>query len=144
MDTLYEVSYLGYNYADPRYHTGIPRVIMAFLEHLAEQQDVSPSFVALQEYIAQLGFEQYIANRGLFSPQDVQRVWHGQRLPESLCRLLAQQFPYRDRGSAADPLYRRALRRLFRATQRRAIRAPVRRPFDVYHSLYFALPHDDA
>jgi glycosyltransferase involved in cell wall biosynthesis len=115
---------------------------MAFLDQLAGRSEVHPRFVALQEYIAQLGFENYIAARGLFAQHQVERVWHHQRMPERLCRFLAQQFPYRDQPQARDPAYRRGLRKLFRGIQRQATRDPVAGTYDIFHSLYFALPQD--
>ncbi|HLZ72512.1 MAG TPA: glycosyltransferase family 1 protein [Dehalococcoidia bacterium] len=143
MNTLYEVSYLGYNYADPRFHTGIPRVIMTFLDHLAEQPEVEPRFVAFEEYIAQLGFENYIDRCTPFSQEQVIRAWSRRFAPERVCRLLTRQFPYRDQSRAREPRYRRGLRRLFRLIQHEAVRGAVREPVDVYHSLYFALPRDE-
>lgn len=140
MKVLYETSYLGYNYADPRFHTGIPRVIIEFLDHLPEQPDVWPRFAATQEYIAQLGLEWYIWKHKLYTSSNLQRVWEHRWMPEAVMQLFSAMFPYRDTPLASDSMARRGLRSVFRLLMRQARRVPIAGDYDVYHSLYFALP----
>ena len=139
LDVLYEVSYLGLNYADARLLTGIPRAIDSVLRAAARRADLTTRFVALENYAAQLHVANYLRNSWRAGHPPLLPRWHARPAPDALCRWAAARLRRRQSGRG-QASWQRALG----LVNRRARPRPLPGGCDVFHSLYYGLPACEA
>lgn len=142
LDVLYEVSYLGLNYADAHLLTGIPRAIDSALRAAARRPDLSPRFVALENYAAQLHFATYLAAGWRGGRPPLLPRWRAWPAPDALCRFGAARLQRRGPRALAGA-ERRLLTRALGVVNRRARPLPLPGSCEIFHSLYYGLPPRD-
>lgn len=141
MKVLYELSYLGLNYADAALLTGIPRTQDRILRAAFAAEGLEPFCGTLENYAAQLYLAAYLRREWPAARPKLFRVWETPGVPDRLARLLAARLRRGGGGPRGGSAAEQALiRPVFNATVRAARWRGVQQRFDVFHSLYYGLP----
>jgi len=138
---LYDVSYLGLNYADSALLTGIPRAQDRILHAALAHDDLRPTCAALQNYAAQLYFAEYLRHEWPHPRPPLIRVWQHPRVSDRIARWMASRL--RCEGGwprLSTRPERSALRLALDQVVRTAKWHGVPTRFDIFHSLYYGLP----
>ncbi len=141
MKVLYELSYLGLNYADTALLTGIPRAKDRILHAAFGRPELQPYGATLENYAAQLFLAAYLRREWTGPRPQLFRVWERRGVPDRLARALAARL----RRGSGGPRFgsepeRALLRPAFNAIVRSARWRGVHHRFEIFHSLYYGLP----
>ncbi|HZQ36240.1 MAG TPA: hypothetical protein VFD32_09925, partial [Dehalococcoidia bacterium] len=137
MKVLYELSYLGLNYADTSLLTGIPRAQDRILRAAYARESLQPFCGTLENYAAQLYLAAYLRREWPAARPKLFRVWERPGVPDRFARALAGRLRRGSGGPRFSTAPERALLRpAFNAIVRSAGWRGVHRRFDVFHSLY--------